>query len=100
MTEKSRPKWSVKVERRGTVWATWFRVGVQQFRIAEADELDEANGPTEAREHCAFIARMFRIALNEIGVKGSAASSVPRPRTASGGPGGSRPGSARPRSGR
>ena len=59
--------WAVYVDSftygRHTTYKTFFRVGVQYFILAKTDD------PDEGKQHCQNIAKMFLIALNNIGVQ-------------------------------
>lgn len=57
-------KWSIKVEKvaKGT-YRTMFSVGVQSFELAYSDD------PEESKHHCEHIAKMFLVALGNLGVK-------------------------------
>lgn len=54
-------QWAVEVAQPvANVWTTTFYVGVQSFRLAEAED------SAEAEQHCMFIGRMFVAALHAL----------------------------------
>ena len=71
MTNPKKVKWSVKAIKLSKYhYRAVFEVGVQGFTLAD-EELPKGSSQTEileAKEHCEFIAEMFKKALGRLGV--------------------------------
>jgi hypothetical protein len=62
------PGWSVVVEKLAPrSYRTMFYVGVQGFRLAQADDAEDEDA--EAEEHCIGMKQMFLRALDKLGVE-------------------------------
>ena len=65
-----KPDWDVTVRKIDDgCFETMFRVGVQHFRIAYADDRETPDCPPEAQQHCENMKSMFLTAMEALGFK-------------------------------